>query len=128
MENNIIKKIIVSEKSFKRAANKQYTFLVDKKANKLTIAKQCQELFGVKVLSVNTINMLGKEKMTKRVKGKRSDTKNAIVTVDKNDKIDLFEIEEKDKDKDKDKKVKTKESKETKKNDKSAVDITIKKK
>lgn len=126
MENNIIKKIIVSEKSFKRAANKQYTFLVDKRADKLAIAKRCHELFGVKVLSVNTINMIGKEKITKRVKGKRSDTKNAIITVDKNDKIDLFEIEEKDKAKDK--KAKTKESKEKKKDEKSDVDIKINKK
>lgn len=128
MENNIIKKIIVSEKSFKRATNKQYTFLVDKKADKLTIAKKCHDLFGVKVLSVNTINMIGKKKVTKRVKGKRSDTKNAVVTVDKNDKIDLFEIEEKDEDKDKEKKVKDKKNKEDNKDTKSDVDITIKKK
>lgn len=124
MENNIIKKIIVSEKSFRRAANKQYTFLVDKRANKHQISQQCSELFDVKVLSVNTINMLGKEKLTKRVRGKRSDTKSAIVTIDKKDKIDLFEIEEKGTDK------KSKNKKDSKKEEKSEsdVNVTIKKK
>ena len=46
--------------------NKKYTFEVAKTANKIEIAKAVEEIFGVKVAKVNTLNMQGKEKRTGR--------------------------------------------------------------
>ena len=91
--NNIIKKALISEKSFKSAAEGKYTFLVAKSADKEAVAKACENLFGVTVLSANSMNYKGKVKMTKRVKGKRADFKKVVLTLKKGQKIDLFEME-----------------------------------
>lgn len=115
----MIKKVLLSEKSFTQAGNGKYTFVVDKNADKDMVAKVCEELFGVKVLSVNSMNYNGKIKMTKRIKGKRADFKKVVLTLKKGDKIDLFEIETpEDKKADvkvKEKPAKTKKSVETEK-------------
>jgi large subunit ribosomal protein L23 len=52
-----------------------------------------QEIFGVKVLKVNTLNRQGKRKRNRRTftYGKRPDTKRAIVTLVAGETIDLFE-------------------------------------
>ncbi|MEK7096503.1 MAG: 50S ribosomal protein L23 [Patescibacteria group bacterium] len=92
-----IKKALVSEKSFREVAAGKVTFVVDKRATKEEIAKNCAELFKVTVLDVNTTNIIGKVKRTKKGMGKRSDYKKAIITLKKGDKIDLFEIEEEEK-------------------------------
>lgn len=118
--SNLIKKAIISEKSFKEAAASKFTFLVDKSANKACVAAACEELFGVNVLEVNVTNIKGKVKMTKRVKGKRSDYKKAIVTVKKGQKIDLFEIEAPEEAK-AEKKAKVKKEKEEKTDVKTVV-------
>ena len=104
--NNIIKKALISEKSFGAAGNDKFTFIVDKNANKDTISAVCEKLFNINVLDINTANYKGKVKMSKKGKGKRSNFKKAIITVKKGQKIDLFEIET-----EKDKKTKTKEQK-----------------
>lgn len=87
----ILKKALISEKSFQEAALSKFTFIVDKKASKESVAASCKELFGVDVLSVNIINTIGKVKRTKKGEGKRSDQKKAIITCKKGQKIDLFE-------------------------------------
>lgn len=94
-----IKKALVSEKSFREVASGKVTFVVDKRATKEEIAKNCADLFKVTVLDVNTTNIIGKVKRTKKGMGKRSDYKKAIITLKKGDKIDLFEIEEEEEDK-----------------------------
>ncbi len=121
--NNILKKALVSEKSFSNVGKDKFTFIVDPKADKETIADVCEKLFGVNVLEVNTANIKGKVKMSKRGKGKRSDFKKAVVTLKKGQKIDLFDIETEKSDKDK----KTKEQKADKtKTIKEDKDTTVK--
>jgi large subunit ribosomal protein L23 len=86
-------KPIISEKTMKDAALKRYTFEVGLFDNKPTIASEVASHFKVKVLAVATHIRPGKVKKAgkKRVIITRPDRKIAIVTIDKNQKIDLFE-------------------------------------
>ena len=80
----IIVKPIITEKSSTGVAEGKYTFKVAKKATKVQIANAVETLFDVKVLSVNTITVKGKEKRVGANSGKRPDWKKAIVTIDTN--------------------------------------------
>lgn len=91
--NNFIKKALISEKSYQDAAKGKFSFIISKQINKETIASAVENLFKVKVLSVNSMNYNGKIKTTKRNRGKRADFKKVILTLKPGDKIDLFEIE-----------------------------------
>ena len=93
---DIIKKPLMSEKSYAQIQNKVYTFVVDKNANKVEIRKAVEEIFGVQVDKVNTVITKGEQKVrnTKSgvVKGRTSDVKKAIVTLKKDSKpIAFFE-------------------------------------
>lgn len=57
---DIVIRPIITEKSMTGVANKKYTFEVCQDANKIEIAKAVEELFGVKVQKVNTLNVRGK--------------------------------------------------------------------
>ena len=59
---DIIKRPIITEQSMADTEMKRYTFEVAKNANKIEIAKAVEEIFGVKVAKVNTINVSGKAK------------------------------------------------------------------
>ena len=59
---DIIKRPIITEKSMSMTEDKRYTFEVAKDANKIEIARAVEEIFGVKVASVNTLTVPGKEK------------------------------------------------------------------
>ena len=79
---DIIKRPIITEQSMAAATEKKYTFEVAKDANKIEIAKACEEIFGVKVAKVNTLNMQGKEKRQGRwPAGRRPSWKKAMVTL-----------------------------------------------
>ena len=58
--HDIVIRPVITEKSMLGAVNKIYTFEVAKSANKIEIAKACEEVFGVKVAKVNTVSMRGK--------------------------------------------------------------------
>lgn len=93
---DIIKKPLMSEKSYAQIQDKVYTFIVDKNANKVEIRKAVEEIFNVQVEKVNTVTTKGEAKVrnTKSgvVKGKTSDIKKAIVTLKKDSKpIAFFE-------------------------------------
>ena len=79
---DIIVAPVVTEKSNDEIQFGKYTFKVNKKATKVEIAKAVENLFGVKVLNVNTMMVKGKEKRVGRSIGKTSDWKKAIVTID----------------------------------------------
>ena len=81
---------VVSEKSYGLLDENKYTFLVAPDANKTEIKIAVEKVFGVKVLSVNTMNREGKNKRTRFGDGKRKDTKRAIVHVAAGDRIDIF--------------------------------------
>ena len=90
---DIIKRPIISEQSMAEIDNKKYVFEVAKDANKIQIAKAVEEIFGVKVAKVNTLNMQGKEKRTGRYPaGRRASWKKAMVTLTADSKsIEIFE-------------------------------------
>jgi len=88
--HDVIIRPIVSEKSYGLIdANGQYTFEVQPTANKTEIKLAIEQVFGVKVDKINTLNRKGKTRRTKFGMGKRKDTKRAIVTL-KSGSIDIF--------------------------------------
>ena len=87
---DILIKPIVSEKSYSLMDEGKYTFEVDPRSNKTEIKIAVQEIFDVKVASVNTINRKGKTRRTRFGMGKRKDTKRAIVTLAAGEAIDVF--------------------------------------
>lgn len=89
---DIILKPVVTEESMLGTAMKKYTFIVDKRANKIEIAKACEELFGVEVLSVNTMNVRGHLRRYGRFEGYKPSYKKAIVTLTEDSKtIEFFD-------------------------------------
>ncbi|MDD6451131.1 50S ribosomal protein L23 [Lachnospiraceae bacterium YH-ros2228] len=84
---------VVTEKSMSMMGDKKYTFLVHKDANKTMIKEAVEKMFdGVKVKSVNTINVLGKNKRRGAVTGRTAATKKAVVTLTEDSKeIEIFE-------------------------------------
>jgi large subunit ribosomal protein L23 len=80
---------VVSEKSYGLLDEGKYTFIVDPRSNKTEIKIAIEQVFSVKVASVNTINRKGKSRRTKFGLGKRKDTKRAIVTL-REGTIDIF--------------------------------------
>ncbi len=92
LAHEIIKRPVVTEQSMAQMQERKYTFEVDKRANKIQIRQAVEEIFGVKVESVNTINVLGKNKRMGKYMGKRADWKKAIVTLTENSKtIEFFD-------------------------------------
>ena len=90
---DIIKRPIITEQSMAETEAKKYTFEVAKSANKIEIAKAVEEIFGVKVASVNTLNVMAK---AKRMGAGRPGTtrawKKAYVTLTADSKtIEFFE-------------------------------------
>ncbi|WP_106402392.1 50S ribosomal protein L23 [Actinocorallia populi] len=81
---------VVSEKSYGLLDEGKYTFLVDPNADKVQIRQAVEQIFGVKVVGVNTINRQGKRKRTRFGYGKRKDTKRAIVSLAEGERIDIF--------------------------------------
>ena len=81
---------VISEKSYGLLDENKYTFDVHPLANKTQIKIAIQQIFSVRVLSVNTLNREGKRKRTRTGTGKRKDTKRAIVTLAPGDRIEAF--------------------------------------
>jgi large subunit ribosomal protein L23 len=88
----IIKKPSLTEKSgMVREQGNFYTFHVDKDASKKEIKLAVQELFKVRVIRVNTVNMPGKSKRFGKSASKAKGFKKAIVKLQKDDKIEIVE-------------------------------------
>src|SRR3712207_6343312 len=93
---SIILRPVITEKNTRLNEQGQYTFEVAQEANKIEIKKAIEEIFGVTVKSVNTLNQRGKlrQRRTKGglIRGYNPDRKKAIVTLtpDSNP-IDVFE-------------------------------------
>ena len=77
---DVIIKPIVSEKSYSELNRNWYTFMVHPEANKTEIKIAIQQIFNVRVLTVNTLNR----------EGKRKDTKRAMVKLADGDRIEAF--------------------------------------
>src|SRR5258705_7472986 len=81
---------VVSEKSYAELNRNWYTFLVSTSANKTEIKIAIEQIFNVRVLTVNTLNRDGKRKRTRTGWGKRKDTKRAMVKLADGDRIEAF--------------------------------------
>ena len=91
---NVILRPVVSEKSYGLIDDNSYTFIVHPEANKVQIRQAVEEIWGVKVVGVNTINRKGKVKAnrtTRMAPGRRANSKRAVVKLAEGDKIELFE-------------------------------------
>lgn len=89
---DVIRKPITSEKSYAGIRMKKYGFLVDVNATKTDIKKAVEEIFKVKVASVNTVNIKGKLKRQGRTQGYTPDIKKAYVQLTADSKaIEFFE-------------------------------------
>ena len=86
---DIVKTVRLTEKGTRQGEKlNQYTVVADRRANKLQIRQAVQELFKVKVIKVNTLNVRGKARRKRTIQaGKAPDWKKAIVTLKQGDKI-----------------------------------------
>ena len=92
LAQDIILRPIITENSMDGIADRKYTFEVAKDANKIEIAKAVEELFGVKVAKVNTINVDVKLRRYGRFEGFTASKKKAIVTLTEDSKtIEFFD-------------------------------------
>ena len=88
----VIERPLVTEKSMAGAEQGKYTFRVEKTSNKIEIAQAVEQIFNVKVHSVNTMIVKGKKRRLGRHKeGKTADWKKAIVSLKPGYKIEIFE-------------------------------------
>ena len=89
---DVIRRPIITERSMAGIQDNKYTFEVAPGAGKIEIKKAVEEIFGVKVMKVNTIKLPGKWKRMGVHVGKRPDIKKAVVTLTPDSKgIELFE-------------------------------------
>jgi len=90
---DILKAPIITEQSTKLIESQnKYTFKVDRKANKVEIKNAVEFIFNVKVLSVNTLNVIPKFKRMGKHEGYKSAYKKAIVKLAEGQKIEAFSI------------------------------------
>ncbi len=90
----LIKPVLTEKMTIQGEKLNRYGFIVDRRANKLQIRAAVEQMYGVVVTDVNTMNNMGKEKsrFTKAglLQGRANNTKKAIVTLKDGDKIDHY--------------------------------------
>jgi large subunit ribosomal protein L23 len=86
----IIKYPIITDKATRLLENNQYSFIVDRYSNKITIKDAIEDLFDVKVLKINTCRLPRKQKRVGKYIGWKPQYKKAIVTLLEGDVINLF--------------------------------------
>ena len=92
LAQEIILKPVITEKSMAGAEAKKYTFKVAKDATKIDIARAVEEIYGVEVIKVNTINVRGKNRRYGRFEGTTPSWKKATVTLSaKSKSIEFFD-------------------------------------
>ena len=87
---DVIRKPIITEKSTMASENGAVVFEVSMDANKPQIKEAVEKLFNVKVKSVSTVSIKGKNKRFGKLAGRRSDTKKAYVTLMPGEDIDFL--------------------------------------
>ena len=86
---DVILSPVITEKSSAASEFNQVVFKVRRDATKLEIKAAIEQLFKVKVLSVNTLTRKGKIKQFRGMRGKQQDVKKAIVRLAEGDRIDV---------------------------------------
>lgn len=82
---------IVTEKSSAERELGKYTFVVDKRANKIQVEEAIKSLFKVNPIACNVVNVKGKPKRLRQAAGKTSSWKKAVVTLKEGEIISVFE-------------------------------------
>src|SRR5436305_52302 len=93
---DILRRPIITEKNTRLNEDRQYMFVVDRRANKTQVKEAVETAFNVKVEAVNTMNAPAKARGRNmrgrgRVMGERSGYKKAIVTLEPGNSIEFFE-------------------------------------
>lgn len=85
----ILNTLLRTEKGSVQVEDRKYFFSVSKDANKIQIKKAVEDVYKVKVQSVNTVVVPGKNKRVRREEGRTPEWKKAVVTLKDGHKIDL---------------------------------------
>ncbi|NOT33821.1 MAG: 50S ribosomal protein L23 [Candidatus Eisenbacteria bacterium] len=89
---SVVRKVLITEKGTElREMRNAYTFEVAREANKIEIKRAVESIFHVKVAQVRTMQIRGKIKRMGRFAGRRNDWKKAVITLQPDQKIELFE-------------------------------------
>ena len=89
---DIIKRPVITEKTnIQKEECNQVTFEVDRRANRVEIARAVEKIFNVRVEKTRTVQVKGKIKRRGRILGKRKDWKKAVVSLMSGERIDFFE-------------------------------------
>lgn len=89
--HDVVRYPIISEKSYDGIDGGKYTFMVDPRSNKSEIKDAVEDIFEVKVISVNTMRTKGKPKRRGMTVGRTSTGKKAVVTLAEGYEIEVFE-------------------------------------
>jgi large subunit ribosomal protein L23 len=90
--HQVILRPVISEKSYNLIESEgQYTFEVDRRANKNQIKRAVESAFDVRVQKVNTVNVRSKPKRQGLTRGRTATWKKAVVKLVEGDRIELFE-------------------------------------
>jgi len=87
----IIRPLITEKTNIQKEISNQFSFEVDRRANRVEIRRAIENIFKVKVMGVRTQHVKGKPKRRGRVAGKQKDWKKAIVTLMPGERIEFFE-------------------------------------
>ena len=87
----VIIRPVISEKSYALLAANKYTFRIHPEANKTQVRQAVEDIFGVRVEDVRTVNVRSKPKRRGLSSGSRRQWKKAVVTLHPDDTIELFE-------------------------------------
>lgn len=87
---NIIKYPLITDKATRLLENNQYSFIVDRYSDKITIKDTIEYLFNVKVIKVNTCRLPRKKKRVGKYIGWKPQYKKAIVSLAEGNVINLF--------------------------------------
>ncbi len=88
--HDIILRPVITERSTMASAEGKYTFAVAKHATKTEIRQAIEQLFEVKVVKVNTVNVRGKLKRQGYTSGRTASWKKAVVTIDQAPKASVY--------------------------------------
>jgi len=86
----VIKYPIITDKATRLLENNQYSFVVDRYSDKITIKTAVEYLFNVKVVKINTCRLPRKKKRVGKYIGWKPQYKKAVVTLSEGDVINLF--------------------------------------
>lgn len=86
---DVIQSPVITEKSQMASEFNKVVFKIAPKATKTQVKEAVAGIFGVEVLKVNVVNIRGKEKRFRGIKGRRNDTRKAIVTLKEGQNIDI---------------------------------------